>query len=39
MAMGWQGDALAWVAARAALRYFRHESRKEDDAFGFVRHL
>jgi glycine/D-amino acid oxidase-like deaminating enzyme len=39
MAFGWQGDGLAWHAARAALRYFQGNSRKEDDAFGFVRHL
>jgi glycine/D-amino acid oxidase-like deaminating enzyme len=39
MAFGWQGDALAWLAARAAVRFFRGETRREDDAFGFVRHL
>jgi glycine/D-amino acid oxidase-like deaminating enzyme len=39
MAFGWQGDALAWLAARAAVRFFRGETRREDEAFGFVRHL
>jgi glycine/D-amino acid oxidase-like deaminating enzyme len=39
MAFGWQGDGLAWHAARAALRYFQGSPRREDDAFGFVRHL
>jgi glycine/D-amino acid oxidase-like deaminating enzyme len=39
MAFGWQGDGLAWHAARAALRYFQGNPRREDDAFGFVRHL
>jgi glycine/D-amino acid oxidase-like deaminating enzyme len=37
LAFGWHGDGLAWFAARAALRYFRQESRREDDAFGFNR--
>ncbi len=37
MAFGWGGDALAWLAARAALRHFKGESRKEDAAFGFAR--
>jgi glycine/D-amino acid oxidase-like deaminating enzyme len=39
LAMGWAGDNLAWHAARAAVRHFRHESRREDDTFGFVRYL
>jgi glycine/D-amino acid oxidase-like deaminating enzyme len=39
LAMGWHGDSLAWHAARAAARHFRHESRPEDDALGFVRYL
>ncbi|HET9373161.1 MAG TPA: FAD-binding oxidoreductase [Vicinamibacterales bacterium] len=39
MAFGWHGDSLAWLAARAALRSLRGEWRKDDDAFGFVRHL
>ena len=39
MAFGWQGDGLAWHAARSALRYFQGNPRREDDAFGFVRHL
>ena len=39
LAFGWHGDALAWLAARMALRQFRQEGRPEDEAFGFVRHL
>jgi glycine/D-amino acid oxidase-like deaminating enzyme len=37
MAFGWHADGLAWFAARAALRHFRGETRKEDGAFGFTR--
>ncbi len=37
LALRWHGDGLAWFAARAALRHFRGESRKEDDVFGFLR--
>ena len=36
---GWQGDALIWLAARAALRYFTGAPRKDDEALCFVRHL
>jgi gamma-glutamylputrescine oxidase len=39
LAFGWHGDSLAWTAARAALRHFKGETRTEDDALGFVRHL
>ena len=39
MAFGWQGDALGWGAARAAVRFLNGETRKEDEALGFVRHL
>jgi glycine/D-amino acid oxidase-like deaminating enzyme len=39
LAFGWHGDGLAWLAAKAALRYFQGEARREDDVFGFVRHL
>jgi gamma-glutamylputrescine oxidase len=39
LAFGWHGEALAWLAARAAVRYVRGERRPEDDVFGFVRHL
>jgi glycine/D-amino acid oxidase-like deaminating enzyme len=39
LAFGWHGDALAWLAARMALRQFRGDMRAEDAAFGFVRHL
>lgn len=38
LALGWHGEALAWFAARAALRHFKGESRKDDAAFGFGRH-
>jgi glycine/D-amino acid oxidase-like deaminating enzyme len=38
LALGWHGDALSWLAARAALRHFKGESRKEDAVFGFARH-
>jgi glycine/D-amino acid oxidase-like deaminating enzyme len=37
MAFGTHGDALAWHAARAGLRHFQGEPRREDDAFGFLR--
>jgi len=36
MVPAWVG---AWFAAKAAVRHFRQESRREDEAFGFVRHL
>jgi glycine/D-amino acid oxidase-like deaminating enzyme len=36
---GWHGDGLCWLAAKAALREFTGTSKKEDEAFGFVRHL
>jgi len=39
MAFGWHGDGLTWLAAKAALRYFTGNARKDDEAFGFVRHL
>jgi glycine/D-amino acid oxidase-like deaminating enzyme len=39
IALGWHGDALAWLAAKAAVRHFRGESAADDDAFGFVRYL
>lgn len=39
LAFGWHGDGLAWLAARAALRMLTGKERREDDAFGFVRHL
>jgi glycine/D-amino acid oxidase-like deaminating enzyme len=37
LAFGWHGDGLAAFAARAALRFFTGKSRREDDAFGFMR--
>jgi glycine/D-amino acid oxidase-like deaminating enzyme len=39
MAFGWHGDALAWWAAKAALRTLRGEPRKDDEALGFARYL
>lgn len=39
IALGWHGDALAWWAARAALRALRGEARKEDETFGFARKI
>lgn len=39
LALGWHGDSLAWLAARAAARHFKGESRREDEALGFLRHL
>ena len=39
MALGWHGDGLAWWAARAAVRHFGQEPRREDETFGFARHL
>jgi glycine/D-amino acid oxidase-like deaminating enzyme len=37
LAFGWHADGLAWFAARAALRHFQQESKRGDDAFGFLR--
>jgi glycine/D-amino acid oxidase-like deaminating enzyme len=39
LAMGWHGDPLAWFSAKAAVRHFRGEARREDEAFGFARYL
>lgn len=39
MALGWHGDGLSWLAAKAAARHFKGTVRAEDEAFGFVRHL
>jgi glycine/D-amino acid oxidase-like deaminating enzyme len=39
LAFGWHGDGLAWLAARAALRFRKNEMTKDDEALGFVRHL
>jgi glycine/D-amino acid oxidase-like deaminating enzyme len=39
LALGWHGDALAWFAARAAVRHFRGASTKEDEVMGFARYL
>lgn len=36
-AFGWHGDALAWFAARAALRHFKGEAKSTDDCYGFSR--
>lgn len=37
VAFGWHGDALAWLAARAALRHFLGEPSKDDAVFGWLR--
>ena len=39
MAFGWHGDSLAWTAAKAALRYFKGEPKKDDELLSFARHL
>jgi len=39
LGFGWHGDGLAWFAAKAALRHFTGEARREDEAFGFERIL
>jgi glycine/D-amino acid oxidase-like deaminating enzyme len=39
IALGWHGDALAWRAARAALRHLKGEWDREDDVLGFARYL
>jgi gamma-glutamylputrescine oxidase len=37
MALGWHGDSLAFLAAKSALRAFRDETTRDDEAFGFLR--
>ena len=37
VAFGWHGDALAWFAAKAAVRQLAGEPAKEDAAFGWLR--
>jgi len=37
LALGAHGDALAWFAAKAALRHFTDAARREDAVFGFTR--
>ena len=37
LALGWHGDALAWLAARAAVRFAKGEMRKDDEILGFAR--
>jgi glycine/D-amino acid oxidase-like deaminating enzyme len=39
LAFGWHGDSLAWHAARSAVRYFKGEATKDDDALSFARYL
>jgi glycine/D-amino acid oxidase-like deaminating enzyme len=39
LAFGWHGDAMAWLAARAALRHFTGEGRREDESLSFARYL
>ncbi len=37
VAFGWHGDALAWFAAKAALRQLSGQPAKEDAALGWLR--
>lgn len=37
VAFGWHGDALAWFAAKAAVRQLAGEPAKDDAAFGWLR--
>ena len=37
VALGWHGEAFAWLAARAATRFFTNKATKEDAGFGFMR--
>jgi glycine/D-amino acid oxidase-like deaminating enzyme len=37
LAFGWHADGLAWFAAKTALRHFQRESKRGDEAFGFLR--
>jgi glycine/D-amino acid oxidase-like deaminating enzyme len=37
LAFGWHGEALAWFAAKAALRHFTDTARREDAVFAFTR--
>ncbi len=39
LATGWHGDGLGAYAAKAAVRYFKGESRTSDEALGFARYL
>lgn len=39
LATGWHGDALAWYAARSAVRFFRGAATKDDEVMGFARYL
>jgi len=39
IALGWHGDALAWRAARAAVRAFKGEANREEAILGFERYL
>ncbi len=37
VAFGWHGEAYAWLAARAAARFFTNKSTSDDAGFGFMR--
>lgn len=39
IALGWHGDALAWRAAKAAVRTFKGEQDKDEATLGFERYL
>ena len=38
LGFGRHGDGLAWLAARALVRYYQDASTKDDAVFGFTRH-
>ncbi|NQW03599.1 MAG: FAD-binding oxidoreductase [Acidobacteria bacterium] len=39
LAFGWHGEAMGWLAARAATRYFLGKATKDDALLGFTRAL
>lgn len=39
IALGWHGDAQAWLAARAAVRHFAGQAGRDDAFLGFARAL
>jgi len=39
VALGWHGEAFAWLAAKAAARFFTGQATKDDQLLGFMRAL
>lgn len=39
VALGWHGEAMGWLAAQAAVRYFNDKATKDDAQLGFARAL